>query len=102
MNVYAEHGVYPMIDDLHQLILDSRGTFIKSLADADNLDYRTILTEQNNMKKIDDILQEKLLKKLDKLNKKIAWIGNKDLRGKLDFHATEMYKLIIQDSNEEN
>ena len=63
MNVYAEHGIYPMmIDGLHQLILDSRDAFIKSLDDADNLDYRTILTEQNNMKKIDDILQEKLLK----------------------------------------
>lgn len=47
------------------------------------------------MNKIDDILQEKLLKKLDKLSKKIDWIGDRDLRAKLDYHATEIHKLIV-------
>lgn len=46
------------------------------------------------MKLIDDILQEKLLKKLDKLNKKIAWVGDRELRQKLDYHTVELYKLI--------
>lgn len=60
-----ELGVYPMMTFEQSLkAFSTRDTFIKSLADADNMDYRTILTEQNNMKKIDDILQEKLLKRL--------------------------------------
>lgn len=46
------------------------------------------------MKPIDPILEEKLLKRLDKLNRKIAWVGDKELRQRLDYHVVEMYKLI--------
>jgi hypothetical protein len=43
---------------------------------------------------IDKHLEEKLYKHLEKLRKKIDWIGDKELRQKLDEHATEIYRLI--------
>ena len=47
----------------------------------------------------DKLLEEKLLKHLDKLRRKIDWIGDKQLRQTLDEHATEMYKLITKTDN---
>lgn len=43
---------------------------------------------------IDKHLEEKLHKHLEKLRKKIDWIGDRELRQQLDEHATEIYTLI--------
>ncbi len=79
------------------LLLSKRGfrglTYERSLQLWDP-NYKQNLEQDKNMKLIDDILQEKLLKKLDKLNKKIAWVGDRELRQKLDYHTVELYKLI--------
>ena len=59
-------------------------------------------TKQTHMmaKKIDKHLEEKLFKHLDKLRKKIDWIGDKDLRQKLDEHATEIHNIIKEAVNQ--
>ena len=44
--------------------------------------------------KIDKHLEEKLFKHLDKLRRKIDWIGDKELRHKLDELATEIHNII--------
>ena len=49
---------------------------------------------------IDKLLTDKLLKKLDKLRKKIDWIADKKVRQELDEHATVMYNIIIKHSEE--
>lgn len=49
--------------------------------------------------KIDKHLEEKLFKHLDKLRKKIDWIGDKDLRQKLDEHATAIHNIIKETVN---
>lgn len=48
--------------------------------------------------KIDKHLSEKLNKHLSKLRKKIDWIGDRELRQKLDELATELYVRIRDES----
>lgn len=59
-------------------------------------------TKQTHMmaKKIDKHLEEKLFKHLDKLRKKIDWIGDKELRQKLDGHATAIHNIIKEAVNQ--
>jgi hypothetical protein len=53
-------------------------------------------------KKIDTHLEEKLFKHLNKLRKKIDWIGDKELRQKLDDHATAIHNIIKENTENEN
>jgi hypothetical protein len=106
--------------DIHKTMLEycesSRNVFAKRLTDAETLDFqggvmagptktdeasvmyfpKTITEDETIMmaKKIDTHLEEKLFKHLDKLRKKIDWIGDRELRQKLDDHATAIYKII--------
>jgi len=90
--------------DIHKTMLEycesSRNVFAKRLTDAETLDFQGGVmagpTKETIMmaKKIDKHLEEKLFKHLDKLRKKIDWIGDRELRQKLDEHATAIYKII--------
>ena len=95
LNVAAGRG--QMLTFEQSLLLSKRGfrglTYERSLQLWDP-SYKQNLEPDKNMKLIDDILEQKLLKKLDKLNKKIAWVGDRELRKKLDYHTVELYKLI--------
>lgn len=50
---------------------------------------------------IDKHLEDKLKEKLSKLLKKIDWIGDKELRQKLEYHALEIGKLIKENASNE-
>jgi hypothetical protein len=52
-----------------------------------------------NVNAIDKHLEEKLFKHLGKLRRKIDWIGDRELRHKLDEHATAIYN-ILKDATE--
>jgi hypothetical protein len=96
LNVAVERG--RMLTFEQSLRLSKRGfrglTYERSLQLWDPSYKQNLIEPDKNMKLIDDILQEKLLKKLDKLNRKIAWVGDRELRQKLDYHTVELYKLI--------
>ena len=48
--------------------------------------------------KIDKHVEEKLFKHLDKLRRKIDWIADRELRQKLDDHATSIYNIIKENT----
>ena len=82
---------------------ENRDAFSKKLEAADTLDFQGGVMagpikklKQTTMmsRKIDKHLEEKLYKHLGKLRKKIDWIGDKELRQKLDEHATAIHNII--------
>ena len=98
--------------DIHKTMLEycesSRNVFAKRLTDAETLDFQGGVmagpTKETIMmaKKIDKHLEEKLFKHLDKLRKKIDWIGDKELRQKLDEHATAIHNIIKENTKNED
>lgn len=102
------------VDSIHKTMLEyceaSRNVFAKRLTDAEILDFQggvmagpTKINEATMMaKKIDTHLEEKLFKHLNKLRKKIDWIGDKELRQKLDEHATAIHNIIKENTENEN
>jgi hypothetical protein len=98
--------------DIHKTMLEyceaSRNVFAKRLTDAETLDFQGGVmagpTKETIMmaKKIDTHLEEKLFKHLNKLRKKIDWIGDKELRQKLDEHATAIHNIIKENTENEN
>jgi hypothetical protein len=98
--------------DIHKTMLEycesSRDIFSKRLTDAETLDFQGGVmagpTKETTMmaKKIDTHLEEKLFKHLNKLRKKIDWIGDKELRQKLDDHATAIHNIIKENTENEN
>jgi hypothetical protein len=98
--------------DIHKTMLEyceaSRNVFAKRLTDAETLDFQGGVmagpTKETIMmaKKIDTHLEEKLFKHLNKLRKKIDWIGDKELRQKLDDHATAIHNIIKENTENEN
>ena len=100
--------------DIHKTMLEycksSSNVFAKRLTDAETLDFQggvmagpTKINEATMMaKKIDTHLEEKLFKHLNKLRKKIDWIGDKELRQKLDEHATAIHNIIKENTENEN
>lgn len=100
------------VDSIHKTMLEycesSRNVFAKRLTDAETLDFQGGVmagpTKETIMmaKKIDTHLEEKLFKHLNKLRKKIDWIGDKELRQKLDEHATAIHNIIKENTENEN
>lgn len=45
---------------------------------------------------IDQRLSNKLFEKIKKLGKKIDWVSDRDLRTQLDFHLTEIHRLVTE------
>jgi hypothetical protein len=99
-------------ESIHKTMLEycesSRNVFAKRLTDAETLDFQGGVmagpTKETIMmaKKIDTHLEEKLFKHLNKLRKKIDWIGDKELRQKLDEHATAIHNIIKENTENEN
>jgi hypothetical protein len=99
-------------ESIHKTMLEycesSRNVFAKRLTDAETLDFQGGVmagpTKETIMmaKKIDTHLEEKLFKHLNKLRKKIDWIGDKELRQKLDDHATAIHNIIKENTENEN
>lgn len=90
-------------ETIHETMLKyleaNRTVFVKRLEAAGEIDFHdgvmagpTIGTTKTTH--LDTDLKDELLKHLNKLRRKIDWIGDKQLRQQLDEHATGMYNLI--------